>query len=126
MSYQPSDETAIASAGRYIAVGCDAVKCEGGARVASRVRAMTDAGILVMGHLGLTPDNLAQLGGYRVQGKTAASAECLLTMRCHFRTPALSRSFFVAMPPETPASFAPRSRFPYTESAPAHRSTASS
>src|SRR5881392_228452 len=78
LSYQPSDETAIRSAGAFVAAGCDAVKCEGGARVAQRVRAMVDAGIAVMGHLGLTPQNLAQLGGYRVQGKSLAAAERLL------------------------------------------------
>jgi len=78
LSYQPSDETAIRSAGAFVAAGCDAVKCEGGARVAPRVRAMVDAGIAVMGHLGLTPQNLGQLGGYRVQGKSLAAAERLL------------------------------------------------
>ena len=70
LSYQPSDETAVRNAGAFVAAGCDAVKCEGGRRAAPRVRAMTDAGIAVMGHLGLTPQSLAQLGGYRVQGKT--------------------------------------------------------
>lgn len=70
LSYQPSDETAIRSAGAFVAAGCDAVKCEGGRRMAPRVRAMVDAGILVMGHLGLTPQSMAQQGGYRVQGKT--------------------------------------------------------
>ncbi|HEX6536652.1 MAG TPA: 3-methyl-2-oxobutanoate hydroxymethyltransferase [Gemmatimonadaceae bacterium] len=77
LSYQPSDEAAVRSAGAFIAAGCDAVKCEGGARVAPRVRAMTDAGIAVMGHLGLTPQALGQLGGYRVQGKSLAAAERL-------------------------------------------------
>ncbi len=74
LSYQPSDEEAIRNAGRFVALGCDAVKCEGGARVAARVRAMVDAGIAVMGHLGLTPQSLGQLGGYRVQGKSRAAA----------------------------------------------------
>lgn len=75
LSYQPSDETAVRSAGAFVGgAGCDAVKCEGGARVAARVRAMTDAGIAVMGHLGLTPQSLAQLGGYRVQGKSLDAA----------------------------------------------------
>jgi 3-methyl-2-oxobutanoate hydroxymethyltransferase len=79
LSYQTSDRDAIRNAGAFIAVGCDAVKCEGGARVARRVRAMTDAGIAVMGHLGLTPQSLGQLGGYRVQGKTRAAVDRLLT-----------------------------------------------
>jgi 3-methyl-2-oxobutanoate hydroxymethyltransferase len=77
LSYQPSDEAAIRSGGAFIAAGCDAVKCEGGQRIAQRVRAMTDAGIAVMGHLGLTPQSLGQLGGYRVQGKTLAAVERL-------------------------------------------------
>src|SRR6266568_3754077 len=63
LSYQPSDETAIRSAGAFVAAGCDAVKCEGGARVARRVRAMVDAGIAVMGHLGLTPQSLGHFVG---------------------------------------------------------------
>jgi 3-methyl-2-oxobutanoate hydroxymethyltransferase len=78
MSYQPSDERAVLSAGAFISAGCDAVKCEGGLRVVSRVRAMVDAGISVMGHLGLTPQNLSQLGGYRVQGKSLREAQALI------------------------------------------------
>jgi len=77
LSYQPSDETAVLNAGRFVAAGCDAVKCEGGRRMAKRVRAMVDAGICVMGHLGLTPQSLSQLGGYRVQGKSLAAVERL-------------------------------------------------
>lgn len=77
LSYQPSNATAIRNAGAFITAGCDAVKCEGGARVAPRVRAMTDAGIAVMGHVGLTPQSAAQQGGYRVQGKTRRAAEAL-------------------------------------------------
>lgn len=79
MSYQPSEKDAIKNAGRFISeASCDAVKCEGGKRIASRVKAMVDAGILVQGHLGLTPQNMGQLGGYRVQGKTKESYEILL------------------------------------------------
>lgn len=78
MSYQISNEEAVRNASRFIRVGCDAVKLEGGARVADRVRAITDAGILVMGHLGLTPQNMAQLGGFRVQGKTGESINKLV------------------------------------------------
>jgi 3-methyl-2-oxobutanoate hydroxymethyltransferase len=77
LSYQPSDATAVRSAGAFIKAGCDAVKCEGGTRVAERVRAINAAGIAVMGHLGLTPQSLGQLGGYRVQGKSLAAAERL-------------------------------------------------
>ncbi|HET7585237.1 MAG TPA: 3-methyl-2-oxobutanoate hydroxymethyltransferase [Gemmatimonadaceae bacterium] len=74
LSYQVCDADAVRHAGAFIAAGCDAVKCEGGARVAARVQAMTDAGIAVMGHLGLTPQSQAQLGGYRVQGKSLDAA----------------------------------------------------
>lgn len=75
LSYQPSDEAAVRNAGQFVQLGCDAVKCEGGARVARRVRAMVHAGISVMGHLGLTPQSLAALGGYRVQGKSRWAAD---------------------------------------------------
>lgn len=78
LSYQASDETAVLNAGRFLALGCDAVKCEGGRRVAPRVRAMVDAGINVMGHLGLTPQNIGQLSGYRVQGKSLAAVQSLV------------------------------------------------
>jgi 3-methyl-2-oxobutanoate hydroxymethyltransferase len=70
LSYQPCDEDAVRNAGAFIAAGCDAVKCEGGRRVAPRVRAIADAGIAVMGHIGLTPQAIGQQGGYRVQGRT--------------------------------------------------------
>jgi 3-methyl-2-oxobutanoate hydroxymethyltransferase len=78
LSYQQSDEAAVLNAGRFIAAGCDAIKCEGGTRIAPRVRAMVDAGINVMGHLGLTPQNIGQLSGYRVQGKSRAAVDKLV------------------------------------------------
>lgn len=79
MSYQPSDEIAVTNGGRFISeAGCDCVKLEGGRRMAGRVRAMVDAGLLVMGHLGLTPQNAHQVGGYRVQGKTLEGFKELL------------------------------------------------
>jgi 3-methyl-2-oxobutanoate hydroxymethyltransferase len=78
LSYQVSNARAILNAGAFVAAGCGAVKIEGGRRVAPRIRAIADAGIAVMGHLGLTPQSLGQLGGYRVQGKTLAAAERLL------------------------------------------------
>ncbi len=76
MSYQPSVETAIRSAGRFMAeAGCDGVKLEGGAEMADRVRGIVGAGIPIMGHLGLTPQSVSALGGYRVQGKGALQAK---------------------------------------------------
>jgi 3-methyl-2-oxobutanoate hydroxymethyltransferase len=76
MSYQPSVETAIRSAGRFMAeTGCDAVKLEGGAEMADRMAGIAGAGIPVMGHLGLTPQSVSALGGFRVQGKDALRAK---------------------------------------------------
>ncbi len=76
MSYQPSDELAVLSAGRFMAqAGCDGIKLEGGQEVCSRVRAIVAAGIPVMGHLGLTPQSVSSLGGFRLQGKSAKQAK---------------------------------------------------
>ncbi len=76
MSYQISDEEAIANAGRFIKeAGCDCIKLEGaGEEICSRIKAISGAGILVMGHIGLTPQFAGQLGGYKAQGKTADAA----------------------------------------------------
>ena len=76
MSYQPSVETAIRNAGRFMAeTGCDAVKLEGGAEMADRMAGIARSGIPVMGHLGLTPQSASALGGFRVQGKDALRAK---------------------------------------------------
>jgi 3-methyl-2-oxobutanoate hydroxymethyltransferase len=76
MSYQPSDETAVRSAGRFMAeAACDGIKLEGGQEVVSRVKAIVAAGIPVMGHLGLTPQSVSSLGGFRLQGKSAKAAK---------------------------------------------------
>jgi 3-methyl-2-oxobutanoate hydroxymethyltransferase len=76
MSYQPSVETAIRNAGRFMAeTGCDAVKLEGGAEMADRIEGIARAGIPVIGHLGLTPQSAGALGGFRLQGKGAAQAK---------------------------------------------------
>lgn len=79
MSYQVSKEEAIRNAGRFMAeCGTDAVKLEGGARMAPVIRAITDAGIPVMGHIGLTPQSASQLGGYKAQGRDAETAKRLI------------------------------------------------
>lgn len=75
-SYEVGDKEAIINALRFVKeAGCDAIKLEGGTRMCSRVKAITDAGILVIGHLGLTPQSTQSFGGYRVQGKTIDSFE---------------------------------------------------
>jgi len=79
MSYQPSVEAAIRNAGRFMAeAGCDAIKLEGGTAMADRVKGIVDAGIPAIGHLGLTPQSVSSLGGFRVQGKTAGPARTII------------------------------------------------
>jgi 3-methyl-2-oxobutanoate hydroxymethyltransferase len=74
-SYEASDEQAIATAQRFIKqAGCDAVKLERGGTSVQRARAIVQAGIPVMGHVGLTPQTATALGGYRAQGRTAQRA----------------------------------------------------
>ncbi len=75
-TYQEGPTQALTSAVRVMKEsGADAVKIEGGARIVPAVRALTDAGIPVMGHLGLTPQSVGQFGGFRVQGRDEASAD---------------------------------------------------
>lgn len=75
MSYQVSISEAIRNAGRYMAeCGVDCVKLEGGANMADTVEALVKATIPVMGHLGLTPQSIAQLGGFKSQGRTMEGA----------------------------------------------------
>ncbi len=79
MSYQTGPEDALRNAGRFLQeAGAQAVKLEGGVTVAESVRRIVDAGIPVMGHIGLTPQSLHQFGGWKVQGKTPQSAVRLM------------------------------------------------
>jgi 3-methyl-2-oxobutanoate hydroxymethyltransferase len=79
MSYNTCLEEAIRNAGRFMKeAGCDGVKLEGGLEVVETVRAITQAGIPVMAHIGLTPQTAGKLGGFKVQGKDLASAQNLL------------------------------------------------
>ena len=74
-SYQVSDTSAIENALRFVKeAGADAVKLEGGGRSVARAAAIVTSGIPVMGHLGLTPQSVTQLGGYKAQGRTAEHA----------------------------------------------------
>jgi 3-methyl-2-oxobutanoate hydroxymethyltransferase len=79
MSYQASVEDAVRNAGRLIQEGgADAVKLEGGTRVSDAVRRIVEIGIPVMGHLGLTPQSMLTMGGYKVQARGEADQERLL------------------------------------------------
>lgn len=79
LSYQAGVEQAVINAGRFLSEGrAQAVKLEGGRKVVPQVQAIVDAGIPVQGHIGLTPQSVAQMGGFKVQGKTAEAAKALI------------------------------------------------
>jgi 3-methyl-2-oxobutanoate hydroxymethyltransferase len=79
MSYNTSEREAIFNAGRFMKeAGADAVKLEGGASVKEIVRAIVKGGIPVMGHIGLTPQTISMLGGFKVQGKDAQAAQKII------------------------------------------------
>lgn len=79
LSYQVSVENAVLNAGRFHKeAGVDAIKLEGGNRVCPQIRAIADGGMLVMGHIGLTPQSSGQLGGFKAQGRTAETAQELI------------------------------------------------
>ena len=98
MSYQPSNQVAVENAGRFIRAGMDCVKVEGA--MIERVEAIVKSGIMVMSHLGLTPHTRAKLGGYRVQGKTAKSAEIVLDQARRLQEAGCSFLLLEAMPTE--------------------------
>ncbi len=79
MSYQPSVESAIRNAGRFMAeASCDAIKLEGGEEMADRINGIHRAGIPAIGHLGLTPQSVSALGGFKVQGRGALQAKKII------------------------------------------------
>jgi len=78
LSYQVSVEQAVANAGRFLKAGAEAVKVEGAGPVVPAIRRLVELGIPVMGHLGLTPQSVHRLGGYRLQARKTEDAERLL------------------------------------------------
>ena len=79
LSYQVDAKEAIRNAGRFLKEGdMDVIKIEGGRQIAPTAKAIVDAGIPVMGHIGLTPQTISKLGGYRVQGRDVATAKSLI------------------------------------------------
>ena len=112
-SYEPSERDAVLNALRFIKeAGSDAVKCEGGHRMAPKVRAMVDSGILVMGHLGLTPQSASSFGGYRVQGKTRESFEKTIQDALELQAAGAFAILLEAMPEEPAAQIARQLRIP--------------
>ncbi len=79
MSYQTGAADAVRNAGRLVQAGAQSVKLEGGRPVLGRIRSIVAAGIPVVGHLGLTPQSVHQLGGYKVQGKTPEAAQGIIS-----------------------------------------------
>ncbi len=101
MSYQVSDKEAVRNAGRFLKeAGVDALKLEGGQRVVSRIRALLDAGIVVCGHIGLTPQSSGQLGGHKAQGRTIASARALIQDALAIEEAGAQMLLLEAVPPE--------------------------
>ncbi|MCK4356479.1 3-methyl-2-oxobutanoate hydroxymethyltransferase, partial [Candidatus Bipolaricaulota bacterium] len=101
MSYQASDEDAVRNAGRFLKeAGVDAIKLEGGVRVVSRIKAILAAGIVVCGHIGLTPQSSGQLGGHKAQGRTVASAKLLIEDALAIEEAGAQLLLLEAVPPE--------------------------
>ena len=101
LSYQTSIEKAVESAGRFIKeADCDAIKLEGGKRIAPQIRAIVDAGIVVIGHIGLTPQSSGQLGGHKAQGRTAESAKALYEDALAIKDAGIHMLLLEAVPPE--------------------------
>jgi 3-methyl-2-oxobutanoate hydroxymethyltransferase len=79
LSYQTSTQDAVLNAGRFLKeANADAIKLEGGVRVADKIKAIVDAGVVVFGHIGLTPQSSGQLGGFKAQGRTLEAARVVL------------------------------------------------
>jgi 3-methyl-2-oxobutanoate hydroxymethyltransferase len=101
MSYQTSIEKAVESAGRFLKeADCDAIKLEGGVRIAPQIKAIVEAGIVVMGHVGLTPQSSGQLGGHKAQGRTAESAKLVVEDARAVRDAGAQMILLEAIPPE--------------------------
>ena len=103
-SYQTSDEEAARNAIRFLKEGgVDAIKLEGGKTVASRIRAIRNCGILVFGHIGLTPQSSGVLGGHKAQGRTVESARAVLEDALAVQEAGANFLLVEAVPPEVTA-----------------------
>lgn len=101
MSYQSSTDKAVENAGRFLKeADCDCIKLEGGVRIANKIRAIVDAGITVMGHIGLTPQSSGQLGGHKAQGRTAETAKLVVADALAVQEAGAHMLLVEAIPPE--------------------------
>ncbi len=113
MSYQTNDENAVVNAGRFLKeANVDAIKLEGGRRVISRIRAILDAGIVVCGHIGLTPQSSGQLGGHKAQGRTAESAKLVIEDALAIEDAGAQLLLIEAVPPEVSGFIAQKLSIP--------------
>ncbi|WP_409227594.1 3-methyl-2-oxobutanoate hydroxymethyltransferase [Gudongella sp. SC589] len=100
-SYHKSDEDAVENAVRFLKeADVDAIKLEGGVRIASRIKAIADAGIVAIGHIGLTPQSAGQLGGFKAQGLYVDSAEDLIKDAIAIEEAGALALLLEAVPPE--------------------------
>jgi len=113
MSYQSSTDKAIENAGRFLKeADCDAIKLEGGVRIASKIEAIVDAGLVVMGHIGLTPQSSGQLGGHKAQGRTVETAKLVLEDALAVEAAGAQMILLEAIPPELGAYITKRLKMP--------------
>lgn len=113
MTYQISKEEAVRNAGRFMAeAGCDAVKLEGGRNMADVVEALVKATVPVMGHLGLTPQSIAALGGFRAQGRDAEAAVRIIEDARILEEAGISLLLLEGLPPEVGRLVAERASIP--------------
>lgn len=113
MSYQVSNIDALRNAGRLLKEGgCQSVKMEGGLAIAESVHSVVQSGIPVMGHLGLTPQSVNQLGGYRVQGRTEEKAVAMLNGALALEEAGAYAVVLELVPSEVAATITERLRIP--------------
>ncbi|MFO8191219.1 MAG: 3-methyl-2-oxobutanoate hydroxymethyltransferase [Bacillota bacterium] len=113
MSYQSSDVKAVENAGRFLKeADTDCIKLEGGVRVAERIRSITDAGILVMGHIGLTPQSSGLLGGHKAQGRDVDNARLVIKDALSVEQAGAYAILVEAVPPEVTAFIAHKLKIP--------------
>jgi 3-methyl-2-oxobutanoate hydroxymethyltransferase len=113
MSYQSSVEKAVVNAGRFLKEAeMDAIKLEGGRRVQKQIQAIVEAGIPVMGHIGLTPQSSGQLGGFKAQGRTAEAARELMLDAIAIEEAGAFSILLEAIPPEVGEAITKRLSIP--------------
>lgn len=101
LSYQTTPADAVRNAGRFLKkAGVDAIKLEGGRRIVTMIRAIVDAGMVVCGHIGLTPQSSGQIGGFKAQGRTAESAFALIQDARSVQEAGATFLLLEAVPPE--------------------------